>query len=187
VDGILAFTAEAMCAALNGRYGTRYDLFTQRFFQGTFLPTVLPADQAAWLAGELSGFAILGSCAPDWRAADTLAAAQDAGYPCRIVTERHPALAADTQSWLSAWGIDAPPVTAVGPGNKPGWLAQRYGPDRPAILIDDNPVTRLTVARPGIDVWLPARPYVPQVTRDHVRVFPAWQTVRYWLGLAPDG
>jgi hypothetical protein len=186
MDGILAFTAEAMCAALNARYGTSYDPQTQRFFQGTIIPGSLPADQMTWLMGELTGFSVFSSCAPDWRAADTMRDAATAGYSCTIVTERHPLLAADTGRWLTGWGIKPPRVFAVGPGNKPAWLGERFGPGNPAVLVDDNPVTRMTVARPGIDVWLPARPYVPRVSRDHVRVFDSWQVARYWLGLSPE-
>jgi hypothetical protein len=185
VDGILSFTAEALCSALNARFGTHYDPVAQRFFAGRVLSTMLPADQAAWLLGEIgTGFDLLGSCAPDWHAADTMMAAMEAGYSSQIVTERHPLLAGETQAWLSGWGIKAPPVVAVGLGNKPKYLTTRYGPGKPALLIDDNPMTRTTIAREGLDVWLPSRPYVPDVVQDHVRVFPAWETARYWLGLS---
>jgi hypothetical protein len=186
VDGTLSFTAEVLCAALNARYGTVYDVMTQQFFPGRLVPTALPADQAAWLAGELTGFTLYQSCAPDWRAVDTMTAASDAGYPTVIVTERHPALAVHTQQWLAGWDVKTPPVTAVGPGNKPAYLATRYGPGNPAVLVDDNPLTMLTVARPGIDVWLPARPYTPRVVRDHCRVIGSWPLARFWLGLGPQ-
>jgi hypothetical protein len=186
VDGILAFTAEAVCAGLNSRFGTAYDAVSQRFFPGMLVATALPADQAAWLTQELSGFSLLGTAAPDWHAIDTMTDAANAGFPSVIVTERHPALAQETQQWLQGWGVVWPPrVIAVGLGNKPAYLATRYGPGRPAILIDDNPVTRRTVARPGIDVWLPERPYVDDVARDHTRVYKSHDVLRYWLGLKP--
>jgi hypothetical protein len=185
VDGTLAFTAEALCAALNARYGTSYDPASERFFPGKFISAGLPADQGAWLAGELTGWTVYSSCAPDWRAIDVMTDAAAAGYPSVIVTERHPALAAHTQEWFTSWGVKAPPVTAVGSGNKPGYLAGRYGPENPAILLDDNPVTVRTVARAGIDVWLPARPYTPTATWDHTRVVTSWPLARYWLGLGP--
>jgi len=185
VDGILAFTAEALCAVLNARYYTAYKALTQTFFPGKLVPAMLPADQAAWLINQMTGFTLAGNMAPDWHAADTMTAAVTAGYPVRIVTERPVPHGPLTLQWLQDWGVSpVPQVTAVGAGNKPAWLTARYGPGNPAVLIDDNPVTRLTVASPGIEVWLPARPYVPTTGRAYTRVFAGWQEARGWLGLA---
>lgn len=188
VDGILAFTAEALCAVLNARYYTAYKALTQQFFPGKLIPGKLPADQAAWLINQLTGFTLAANMAPDWHAADTMTAAITAGYPSRIVTERPVQHGPLTLQWLQDWGVcPLPQVTAVGSGNKPAYLTARYGPGNPAILIDDNPVTRLTVASPGIEVWLPARPYVPSTSRAYTRVFADWQEARTWLGLTPPG
>lgn len=192
VDNVLAFTGEAICGALNARFGSDYDVMTQTFYQGTLLPGQLPGGQASWLMAELATFRIFATCAPDWRALDTMRDAQAAGYPCVVVTERAPDLAARTAAWLTGWGMaDHPPVYAVGTGSKPAWIRARFGtsgPEEPApaVLIDDNPVTRLTVARDGVDVWLPARPYNDGPERPHTRSFTDWQQARYWLGLSPS-
>lgn len=191
VDNVLAFTGEAICGALNARFGSDYDVMTQTFYQGTLLPGQLPGGQASWLMAELATFRIFATCAPDWRAIDTMTAAQAAGYHCWIVTERAPDLAAKTADWLKSWGVRNPPaVTAVGVGNKPRVISSRYGayrlPGSAAVLIDDNPLTRMTVAREGLDVWLPARPYNGGPERPHTRSFTDWQQARYWLGLSPS-
>jgi hypothetical protein len=66
-------------------------------------------------------------------------------------------------------------------------MAARHGPDSPAILIDDNPAIRMSIARPGIETWLPARPYnTPAPVRPHTRTFSTWAQARYWLGLSPQ-
>jgi hypothetical protein len=184
VDGILAFTAEAMVAALNARFDAGYNVMTQSFFPGTLITSALPAEQASWLSAELASFRIYGASAPDWHAIDTMMDASRAGYPTCIVTERAPDLAVLTTQWLASWGVAKPPhVTAVGRGHKPRYLAAAYGPASPAILIDDNPVFRLSIARPGLEVWTPQRPYTPTTTRDSARTFPDWPTARYWLGV----
>jgi hypothetical protein len=186
VDGVLAFTAEAAVMALNARYGTTYDVMTQRFFPGTLIGTALPAEQAAWLAAQLTDPVVLRQIAPDWHAIDTMTGAAAAGYTTTIVTERPPGTGNATRQWLAAWGCpDVPPVVAVGRGAKPAYMAARFGPAAPAVLIDDNPAARVSIARNGIQVWSPQRPYTPKTRREHTRTFGAWPEARYWLGIAP--
>jgi hypothetical protein len=185
VDGVLAFTAEALTAALNARFGTAYSPQSQGFFTGRISRAALPPEQAEWLVRQFGS--IVPSMAPDWHAADTMTTAAAAGYPTVIVTERSPELAGPTRQWLSDWGIAPPPLSAVGPGQKPAWMAARFGPASPAVLIDDNALVRRTIARPGVETWLPARPYnSPAPERVHTRLFTSWPAVRYWLGLAPE-
>jgi hypothetical protein len=187
VDGILSFTSEALVVALNARFGSTYSVMTQDFFPGTLRIDRLPDVHGSWIAGEMltPGFAM--SYAPDFRAIDCLRDASEAGFDCVIATERAPALAAATEAWLHDWG--APPVTvhALGHGNKPAFMAENYGEGRPAILIDDNPVTWMTIARPGVQVWSPERPYTLSARpRDHVRLYASYPVTRYWLGLGPQ-
>jgi len=186
VDGILAFTSEGLCAALNSQFGTTYRPESQAFFPGTFLIHRLPPEQGTWAGALLRNPAFMHTLAPDFRALDTLIDAYNAGWPCQITTERHPDLEETTREWLTGWGAPPVPVNAIGHGGKPGWMTTRYGPLTPAVLIDDNPAVQITVARPGISVWSPQRPYTPSVQRAQVRDFPSWRNARYWLGLSPN-
>ena len=185
-DGILAFTAESLCTALNAKFGTTYSPQGQTFFPGTFLPHKLPGEQSGWLADQIRLPAFAAACAPDFHALDCLRDAWDAGFTASVVTERAAELQDVTTAWLADWGAPPVPVHAVGHGQKPEYLAARYGPGYPAVLIDDNPVAGITIARPGIDVWQPQRSYTPTVARDHVRTFTGWPQVRGWLGLGPQ-
>lgn len=183
MDGVLAFSAEALCTALNARFDTAYSPQDQSFFPGTLLAAKLPPEQAGWVAVQMRSPAFVGSYAPDFRAVDCLTDAWNAGFSCSVVTERAPELADATAQWLQDWGAPPVPVHAVGSGQKPTWMAARYGPGRSAVLIDDNPAAQVTIARDGVEVWAPARPYVPVITRDNVRRFTSWDDVRRWLGL----
>lgn len=185
-DGILAFTAEALCGALNARFGTTYSPLSQVFFPGTFIAVRLPEEQSAWIAGLLRDPAFLMTFAPDFHALDTLRDAHEAGYQVQVVTERAPEAQEITAEWLEDWGGPSVPVTAVGHGNKPAFLGARYGPQSPAVVCDDNPALQLSLARPGIEIWTPKRPYTPTMARDHVREFATWQVARHWLGLGPQ-
>ena len=184
-DGILAFTPEALCVALNARFGTAYSPQDQSFFPGTLLAAKLPPEQTGWLAEQMHNPAFVAAYSPDFRAFDALQDAWDAGYSVSVATERAPELADATTQWLHDWGAPPIPVHAVGLGQKPAWMTARYGPGRTAVLIDDNPAAAVTIARDGIEVWAPARPYIPVITREHVRRFTTWADVRRWLGLSP--
>ena len=185
-DGILCFTAEALCTALNARFGTTYSPQGQSFFPGTLLVHKLPAGQAGWLEQEMRLPAFVAAYAPDFHALDALRDSWDAGFSVSVVTEREPDLQDATTDWLHDWGAPPVPVIAVGAGNKPAYLGAKYGPGNDAVLIDDNPAVEITIARPGIDVWTPERPYTPSVPRDHVRPFASWAVARYWLHLGPQ-
>jgi hypothetical protein len=133
------------------------------------------------------GWDIHGCAAPDWQAARTMLDAAAAGYPVRIVSGRPEAQAGPTVAWLQARGITPVPQVTCTSGRKPEWMAARHGPDSPAILIDDNPAIRMSIARPGIETWLPARPYnTPAPARPFTRTFSTWAQARYWLGLSPQ-
>lgn len=182
-DGILAFTAEALCAALNAKFGTTYSPLGQTFFPGTFVAAKLPGEQAGWVTEHMGTPGFVGAIAPDFHALDVLADAWHAGYTVNVVTERPRDLEEATTQWLEDWGAPAVPVHAVGHGNKPAYLADRYGPGKEAVLIDDNPLAQITIARPDIEVWTPDRYYVPKVPRPHVRRWESWRDVRWWLKL----
>jgi len=185
-DGILSFTAEALCTALNARFGTTYSPQGQSFFPGTLLVHKLPAEQAGWLEQHMRQPSFVAAVSPDWHAMDTMRDSWDAGFSVSVVTERDPELQDATTDWLRDWGAPPVLVVAVGHGNKPAYLGAKYGPSNNAVLVDDNPAVEITIARPGIEVWTPQRPYTPSVPRDHVRPFAHWAQARYWLKLGPS-
>jgi hypothetical protein len=188
VDGVLAFAAEALASAVNAHFGTRWTVDDETFFPGTLIASRLPPEQRGWVEELVRDPIFMESMAPDWHALDTLADAYHAGYPSIVLTARHPDLRKITADWLAGWGCPLPAenVYAVGHDNKPPWLAQRYGPDRPAALIDDNPAVPVTVARPGAEVWLPARPYNDRPMRPYAHRFTSWPQLRHVLGLGPQ-
>lgn len=108
-----------------------------------------------------------------------------AGYPVQVVTARDSALAGPTVAWLKTWGITPVPRVYCTSGQKPAWMHARYSPAQPAVLIDDNPAVRMSIACPGIETWLPARPYNHGPARPNTRTFASWQEARYWLGISP--
>lgn len=152
VDGTLAFQPEGDIIAVNARFGT-----TWLVADATEYPfsSMLPRKQAKWLRARWG--IIAANLAPDTLAIDVLRRAADAGYGITVCTERDPELAEVTAAWLGYWRVPLDALAVVGPGGK-GPLLEPYGPDSPAILIDDNPAN-VSLARPGVQVWQPARPY----------------------------
>jgi hypothetical protein len=65
-------------------------------------------------------------------------------------------------------------------------MAQRYGESHPAVLIDDDPLKAVSVPRPGVQVWMPLRPYTEGVRRSGSRLYASYPVLRYWLGLGPQ-
>ena len=177
VDGVLAWQPEGDILAVNARYGSTWlvaDATTYPF------SSMLPDDQAAWLAASFP--VIAANLAPDTRAIRVLAKAVKAGLDVTVCTERDPALTALTRAWLIYWQVPHTALAVVGPGGKKALLAS-YGKNDPALLVDDNP-RNWTLARPGVQVWTPERPWTPQDTPpDGVTRFADWRDVCKQLGL----
>lgn len=155
IDGTLAFQPEASIVAVNARFGTSHIIP-----EATSYPWVatLPADQRKWQRAQQ---AILGAnLPPDTLAIDVLRRAVLHGYPVTVCTERDPSLAAITRAWTAYWQVPCDQVAVTGPGGKEELLAA-CGPDDPAILVDDSPANEL-LARDGVQVWVPRRPWTPQ-------------------------
>ena len=109
--------------------------------------------------------------------------AAKAGLDVTVCTERDESLTALTQAWLAFWGVPgAGQARVVGVGGKEALLAP-YGKDNPALLVDDAPKNE-ALARPGIEVWVPPRPWTPRGDLpDGVTRFADWREVCKRLGL----
>lgn len=178
VDGVLAFQPEGDILAVNARFGSSWlvaDAVDYPF------SSMLPDDQASWLAGAWP--VVAANLAPDTRAIRVLAKAVKAGLDVTVCTERPPSLAALTRAWLAYWAVPgAEDAQIVGPGGKEALLAS-YGKGNPALLVDDSPANE-GLARPGVEVWAPPRPWTPQDDPpDGVTRFSDWRDLCKRLGL----
>jgi hypothetical protein len=175
VDDTLAFTVEAELVALNATFDENYSISDVTDYDWDLN---LPKKQRKWLSDQHQQPDLHENLAPDWRAIDTAQLAQKLGYPLWVATERPPQLQRTTVTWLERWGLQPDGVADVGPGNKPLWMHKWFGPDSPAILIDDKPVAEYLIPGPGIELWAPpvwTRRFPPQpgVTR-----LESWQQAR---------
>jgi hypothetical protein len=178
IDGVLSFQPEGLILAVNARFAETYLLADTRTYP--FYDT-LPRPQQQW--AEANRTVIAANLAPDTRAIRVLAKAAKAGIGVTVCTERPPEMAGLTRAWLAYWQVPgAADAQVVGPGGKEALLAS-YDEDNPALLVDDAPKNE-GLARPGVEVWVPPRPWTPQgkppagVTR-----FSDWREVSKRLGL----
>ncbi len=174
IDGVLAFQPEGDVMSVNARFGTGYLGGDVDWFP--FWSRLEPARQK-WLRDYWPGMAI--NLAPDTAAIGVLRRAVRHGYPLTICTERGPALRNVTAAWCQFWKVPGDQLAVVAKGGKEDLLAL-HGPDDPAILIDDSPVNA-GLARAGVQVWQPARPY--NSGGDGVFRFGDWAQARTALGM----
>ena len=174
IDGTLAFQPEGDILAVNARWGTSWLVADATRYP---FSSMLPPVHAAWLHANRAR--VCANLAPDTAAAAVVRKAVKAGRDVTIATERHPALRDLTAAWLKYWDIPYGTLKVAGPGGKDALLAP-YGPGKPCLLVDDSPLNA-DLARPGVDVWQPARPY--NDGGDGVRRFQDWRDLKKALGL----
>lgn len=175
IDGVLAFQPEGSILAVNGRFGTAYLVA-----EATSYPwaATLPQAQRDWLAANMP--VICANLAPDTIAVKVVCKAVNAGYQVTVCTERGAALAAVTKAWLAYWQVPADNIAVVEHGGKGPLIAAGSGS---AILIDDSPANE-AIAGPGVQVWVPPRPWTPQGDPPPgVWRFTGWPDVKKKLGL----
>jgi hypothetical protein len=182
IDNTLAFFAEAVCVAVNARFGASYLLSRMTSYN---LTALLTPEQAAWLSTHTARDPWYLNLAPDHSAIGALRTIRDAGNRVVIASDRPAAAAQATTTWLDQYGVPRDGQVLQGPGSKRTALAAS-GPASPAVLIDDDPAKWLTIARPGVQVWCPARPWTPPTWRQYpnVRVFTDWAEVLAGRGIA---
>lgn len=182
IDNTLAYQAQAECTAVNSRFGTSY-LTTMM----TTFPTanLFEPEQRQWLTAVKHRDPWLLNLAPDREAISALRLIRGHGHRVVISSDRHPAEATTTVRWLDANNVPRNGQVLNGPGSKRAVLAAN-GPANPGILIDDAPEKWLTIARPGVEVWCPRRPWTPPSWRQYpnVHVFDDWAEVLGRLGIS---
>jgi len=170
IDGTLAFTKEAAASAVNARWGLSVDAAKLRSYR---MEDTLTRFEAQWLRSLFADPKFYINVAPDFHAIDALRQLRDDGVHVTIASDR-PAVVKDvTVAWLNQWDVGYDAAVLDGPGSK----AKALTP--PAVLIDDDPATWLTIAKDGVDVFTPERSYTPPVWDNypHVWVFTSWADV----------
>jgi hypothetical protein len=175
IDNVLAFQAEAACTAVNARFGASY--LTSRLTAYP-LTNLLEPEQRDWLTAHTTREPWIANLAPDREAMRALAAIRDTRHRVLVASDRPATVADATAKWLDANQVPRDGQVLGGPGSKRTALAAN-NPASPAVLIDDDPAKWLTIARPGVEVWCPQRPWTPASWRQYpnVRVFTDWAEV----------
>lgn len=181
IDNTLAYQAEAECTAVNARFGASYLVTMMATFPTTNLFT---PDQRGWLEQVKHRDPWVANLAPDREAISALRLIHDAEHRVVVSSDRDPVEGVATVRWLDAHAVRRTGQVLEGPGSKRRVLAG-CGPANPGLLIDDSPEKWLTVARPGVGVWCPRRPWTPPSWRQYpnVHVFDDWAEVLARLGI----
>ena len=179
VDNVLAYHAEAVCTALNARFGTNRTVASLMSYP---FATLLHPDEAQWLARFSSQDQWALNLAPDKDAIRAVAAIGGNGNKVVISSDRPAVIATASKAWLGKHGVPDYSMRFDGPGSKRAALAG-CSPNAPGILIDDDPRQWLTAARAGVQVWTPKRPWTPDGWQHYpnVRVFTSWDEPLRWL------
>lgn len=181
IDNVLAYQAEAACTAVNSRFGTSYLTSMMATYP---VANLFEAEQRQWFNAQAARGPWILNLAPDREAVGMLGRIRGGGNRVVISSDRPPAAANATVKWLDAYAVPRDGQVLDGPGSKRAALAVS-GPTSPAVLIDDAPDKWLTIARAGVEVWCPRRPWTPATWRQYpnVRVFTDWAEVLGRLGL----
>jgi hypothetical protein len=182
IDNTLCFQAEAVCTALNARFGTsRVPASLNAYPFGA----LLDPDERLWIARFTARDSWAACMAPDHEAITALNAIGTSGSTVAVASGRPPVIAQATTAWLDANGVQRDRDVLQGPGSKQAALSG-CSPRKPGLLIDDDPCQWLTIARPGVQVWSPRRPWTPAGWQSYpnVRVFTSWSEPLSWLGAA---
>jgi hypothetical protein len=182
IDNVLAYQAEAVCTAVNARFGTSYLVERMTTYP---VANLLEPEQRQWLVAASVRDPWILNMAPDREAIAALNTIRRSGHRIVIASDRPAQCAAATVRWLDAHQVPRDDQILNGPGSKQRALAA-CGPATPGILADDDPSKWLTIARPGVEVWCPRRPWTPQQWRQYpnVRVFTVWAELLNRLGIS---
>src|SRR6185437_3626376 len=174
IDDTIAFSSESAMTAINAAFDTGYKASD---VAGAQWDMILDRTQRQWLSVQMSKSDIYENIAPNYHAIDVIGFAKRIGYHVHITSARDPSLTPVTNDWLDRWNVPRDGLALVGRGRKIDWVRGRYGPDNPAVLIDDKPQQWLA-AGPGISVWTPHLPKTPSHPPPGVWIFDDWELVR---------
>lgn len=181
IDGVLAFLTETIVTALNAHFGTSIVVSQMRDY---WVEQDLPPSQRVWLEHQFQRGVFYENSAPDYSAIAALGAMHLDGYHVVVSSDRPAHTRPETDRWLANWRVAHDEAVINGPGSKKAVLAA-HGPDNPAVLFDDDPSKATTIARPGVEVWSPMRPWTLKNWQryPHYWVFPDWTAVLDRLGV----
>ncbi|WAL67137.1 hypothetical protein ORV05_04935 [Amycolatopsis cynarae] len=173
IDNVLAFFVEAAVTALNVHFGT--SLTAGEVHVWPMGKMLMPA-LSVWLEEQLRRGVFYSNLAPDFTAISAINTLHGQGYRVLATSDRPQAVAEPTRRWLEQWGVEVDEVLLYGPGSKQRVIRDEgFDARNPAILIDDDPAKAL-LARPGVAVWSPLRPWsLPGDVPIHdYWIFPSW-------------
>lgn len=179
IDGVLAFFMECTLASLNAKFGTRYAI-TQVL--NYWMEDWLPPDQAAWLGDLFANPAFYTNLAPDYAAIAALQGFKAAGFHVIVTSDRPAEMQPVTAAWLQRFEVDYDVLVLHGRQSKKE-VVEAHGPDRPLYFFDDDPRKVGWLPKPGVELWLPVRPWTPDGVDqvENVHSFDAWDKVRATL------
>lgn len=166
IDGVLNMLSYTIATALNARFGLSLLVSEMKTYR---VETTLTTEQGEWLNAQFGKGSFYANAVADREAITALGALRAAGFRVVVATDRPVGTETATERWLDANGVGRDGFQ-IGPGCKRKLLAE-YEPGNPAVLIEDNPETWLSVARPGVEVWTPKRPWITDSWQQYPNVF----------------
>jgi len=176
IDGVLGFLTETIVAALNAHFGLNLVVSDMRNY---WIEDDLEPDQSKWLIEQFQRGVFYENVAPDYSAIAAVQALHHDGYEVIVSSDRPPETTRDaTIRWLKKWRIPYDQLVLQGRGGKVA-IAAAHGPSDPLWAFDDDPRKAMTIPRPGVELWIPLRPWTPKGIGDRpgVHPFDAWTDV----------
>lgn len=178
---MLGFLTETIVTALNAHFGT--DIIVSEM-TNYWIEDDLPSDQAKWITEQFERSSLYENVAPDYSAIAALNAMHRGGYDVIVSSDRPAHTKPGTIDWLKKWRVEHDEVVLRGRGSKLS-IAREHGPGDPLILFDDDPRKATFFPSPGVELWMPQRPWTPPDVDKYegVWVFERWADVLDRLGL----
>jgi hypothetical protein len=176
IDGVLAFFMECTLAALNAKFGSGYDISKVTNY---WMEEWLPKEQGDWLTTLFMTPVFYSNCAPDYAAMATFKGLKRAGFHLIVTSDRPAEMLPVTSAWLGRFQIVPDELVLHGRGSKRE-VVNAHGPTRPLVFFDDDPRKVDWLPGPGVELWLPKRPWVKDELshESNVVVFDAWDQAR---------
>lgn len=179
-DDTLCFEAEELISIANAMFGFNLELAILTDYHPLTFPKGVGANK--WLKNWRNDPRCYVNHAPDYDAIAGIGALRDAGYHVTVSSDRPATMEQVSRNWYAQWQVPYDEMVIAGPGSK-AMLCGQHSADNPCILIDDNP-NNASLARPGVQVWIPYRPWTPAgLDGAYVWVFHSWRELLARLGV----